>query len=143
MSSSLVVREATAAELVACVAIRRRVFVCEQRVPREEDQDGLDPECVHFIALLDGRAVGTARMYVDAGVARAQRVAVVPELRRGGIGAALMAALETAARLRGLARVELHAQVPVIEFYERLGYTAEGDVFFEAEIPHRSMRRAL
>jgi predicted GNAT family N-acyltransferase len=54
-----------------------------------------------------------------------------------------MGALEAAARERGLAEVILHAQVPVIPFYERLGYAAEGEVFFEAEIPHRVMRRTL
>lgn len=139
----MVVREARADERALCFEIRRRVFVQEQRVPVDEDRDGLDDECVHFLAGLDGREVGTARMRIADGVARAQRVAVLPELRRAGIGGALMAALEADARRRGLAEVVLHAQVQVIPFYQRLGYVAEGDVFSEAGIPHRRMRRPL
>jgi predicted GNAT family N-acyltransferase len=33
----------------------------------------------------------------------------------------------------------LHAQVPVIEFYEKLGFRCVGAVFDEAGIPHRKM----
>ena len=37
----------------------------------------------------------------------------------------------------------LSAQVSAIAFYESLGYSAEGDVFEEAGIPHRNMRKRL
>ncbi len=143
MGERVVVREARGADRAVCLEIRRRVFVEEQQVPLEDDQDGFDDEAVHFVARLDGRAVGAARLRVVGEAAKAQRVAVLPDLRRGGVGRALMAALEGEARRRGLAEVVLHAQVPVIPFYERLGYTAEGDVFLEAEIPHRLMRRRV
>ena len=143
MGERVVVRVASVAERGLCFGIRRRVFVHEQRVPLAEDQDGLDEDAVHFLASLDGEPVGTARLRVAGGTAKAQRVAVLPDLRRGGVGRALMAAVEAEAHRRGLAEVVLHAQVPVIPFYERLGYTAEGDVFFEAEIPHRRMRRRV
>lgn len=32
------------------LAVREAVFECEQGVPREEEQDGLDPFCRHVIA---------------------------------------------------------------------------------------------
>jgi predicted GNAT family N-acyltransferase len=35
----------------------------------------------------------------------------------------------------------LHAQVQAVEFYEKLGFVAEGAGFMEAGIPHRLMRR--
>src|SRR5204862_77624 len=37
----------------------------------------------------------------------------------------------------------LNAQLPVLAFYERLGYRAEGPEFLEAGIPHRAMRKPL
>ncbi|MCH7511998.1 MAG: GNAT family N-acetyltransferase, partial [Chloroflexi bacterium] len=33
------------------------------------------------------------------------------------------------------------AQLPVIPFYERLGYAARGEIFVEADIEHRWMDR--
>ena len=137
------VRIADRDELELCFEIRRRVFVDEQAVPQEDEFDGLDSNCVHFIARCDDRVVGTARMLTSKRQAKAQRVAVLPEARRGGIGRQLMFALESEARARGLERVVLHAQTHAVPFYDAIGYAAEGAVFFEAQIPHRFMWRAL
>lgn len=60
-----------------------------------------------------------------------------------GVGAALVRAVEAAARARGLTAVDLHAQTHALGFYERLGYQAYGPEFPDAGIPHRAMRRAL
>jgi predicted GNAT family N-acyltransferase len=38
-------------------------------------------------------------------------------------------------------RQVVHAQLPVRGFYEKLGFTAYGDVYEEAGIPHISMER--
>jgi predicted GNAT family N-acyltransferase len=54
-----------------------------------------------------------------------------------------MEAVREWAREAGFRECVLHAQTYVISFYERLGYTAEGEVFYEANIPHRKMRRKL
>ena len=51
-------------------------------------------------------------------------------------------ALDHAARASHTLAV-LDAQVPVIPFYERLGFVAEGPVFDDAGIPHRRMTRPL
>ena len=41
-------------------AIRMRVFVREQRVPAAIELDRDDDRAIHFLASVDGRAVGTA-----------------------------------------------------------------------------------
>lgn len=138
------VRHAGAGDLEACRAIRRRVFVDEQRVPEELEFDGLDGECLQLVALDAGRPVGTARLRWLPGLeAKAERVAVLLEARDRGIGGSLMGGLEQAARERGMERLVLNAQVQVIPFYERLGYRAEGGRFDEAGIPHRRMTKPL
>jgi len=71
------------------------------------------------------------------------RLAVTREARGLGIGAVLVRAIEEAARARGLAAVDLHAQTHALGFYERLGYVAYGTEYMEAGIPHRPMRRVL
>ena len=54
-----------------------------------------------------------------------------------------MGRLHEEARGRGYRGIEISAQVTAIPFYERLGYIAEGPVYLEAGIEHRTMRFAL
>ncbi len=139
----LTVRIAGPDDLEACFALRRVVFIDEQLVPEDEEWDGLDDACVHFLASHDGDAVGTARLRVVDGVAKAERVAVLASARGLGAGRAVMDALHVEAARQGLARVILAAQMPALPFYERLGYVAWGDEFDDAGIPHRWMGRDL
>ena len=46
-------------------------------------------------------------------------------------------------RQRGLREVQLNAQTQALPFYERFGFTPEGEEFDDAGIAHRSMRRSL
>ncbi len=119
------------------------MFVQGQGVPESIEVDGLDERCTHFAAYRDAELVGTARLRVVAGVAKAERVAVASSMRGVGVGRALMRALEAEAKRMGLVSVILNAQAAVIPFYERLGYVTEGERFFEASIEHCKMRRAL
>lgn len=124
----------------AASAIRRVVFIEEQLVPREEEWDGRDPESHHFLALADGRPVGTARLLPDAHIGR---VAVLAEARGRGIGVALMRAAIATARRHGHPAVELAAQIHALAFYESLGFRPFGDTFIEAGILHRNMQLTL
>jgi len=128
------------------MAIRFEVFVDEQHVPAEEEPDHYDADALHFIALhaQTGTPAGTARLVEKpGGMAKIGRVAVRQAYRGLGVGKILMQAVLDAARARGLAHAVLDAQVPVIGFYETLGFVAEGPVFDDAGIPHRTMRRAV
>lgn len=138
------VRRAKDGELDHCLTIRHRVFVEEQGIPESIELDGLDSLCVHWLAFEGERAIGTARLrFVEGGRARAERVAVLPDQRARGVGAALLAAIEAEALLRGCTDVVVHAQVPTVPFYQQLGFEIDGDEFEEAGIPHREMHRRL
>jgi predicted GNAT family N-acyltransferase len=134
------VRQISAArELAAALRIRTRVFVREQGVPQQIELDNEDARAVHLIALGGQRAVGTARLVLHHGSAKIGRMAVLKTYRRQGIGTKLLErAIATALRL-GAQRIYLHAQVPAITFYGRLGFRCAGPVFEEAGIPHRKM----
>jgi predicted GNAT family N-acyltransferase len=122
-------------------ALRTTVFVEEQSVPEEEEWDGLDPDCVHAIAELPPEGiVGTGRLHPSGKIGR---MAVLSEWRGLGIGAAILRDLLDEARRRGLESVYLHAQLPVLGFYARFGFVAEGPEFEEAGITHRLMRLSL
>jgi predicted GNAT family N-acyltransferase len=139
--------EATPIILAACLELRRKVFIVGQGIPAERDLDGLDSEAEHFLAISEAAPgdlpLGTARLRILAEGAKVERVAVLEEARGTGLGRRLMKAVETRARECGQSRVLLHAQLPVVPFYEKLGYTAENGVFLEAGIPHRAMYKRL
>ncbi|GLW63177.1 acetyltransferase [Actinomadura rubrobrunea] len=123
--------------------IRFRVFVDEQGVPPELELDEHDADADHFLARVDGRPVGTVRMVRRDGTGVLGRLAVLPESRGAGLGAALVRAVERHAREAGLRSVELHAQTSARGFYERLGYEAYGEEDIEVGIPHIWMRKRL
>jgi predicted GNAT family N-acyltransferase len=66
-------------------------------------------------------------------------MAVLKKHRLKGIGAALLKRSIVAAKRRGAGKIFLHAQVPVIGFYEKMGFRCVGRVFDEAGIAHRKM----
>lgn len=124
----------------AASEIRRIVFIEEQQVPQEEEWDGRDADCRHFLGLYQGVPVGTARLLPDAHIGR---VAVLKKARGLGIGEALMRASIEAAHRDGRPAVELAAQTHALAFYERLGFMAFGGEFIDAGILHRNMRLSL
>ena len=87
--------------------------------------------------------MGTARLRIVDGEAKAERVAVHAHTRKTGVGRALMEAVAARAREAGCDRIVLHAQLEAVPFYTALGYVAEGPVFEEAGIDHRTMRLPL
>jgi predicted GNAT family N-acyltransferase len=126
-------------ELAKALAIRLRVFVGEQGVPREIELDDDDRRAIHFLALIAGKAVGTARLVMRRGNAKIGRMAVLKSYRGRGVGKKLLKRSIEAANRRGAQHIYLHAQVPVIGFYEAGGFRCVGPVFKEAGIPHRKM----
>ncbi len=151
-----VVRLATTTpETADAFAVRTEVFVGEQGVPRHLEVDELDDTADHFVAYDDsGTAVGAGRLVVEpAGfegapgsstpVGHLGRLAVRAPARGGGLGVALVAAIESRAAQRGLALIALSAQTHAVGFYERLGYTAHGEEFDDAGLPHVWMTKPV
>ena len=134
----------TPAELATCLRLRWTVFVEEQGVRPSDELDGRDQtDAVHAIAALDGVPCGAGRfIFVEAGVAKIQRMAVVDDARGHGIGRALLGFLENEARRRGATKLTLDAQVHARAFYEKAGYRAHGKQFDDAGIPHMAMTKA-
>ena len=128
----------------AVAALRTRVFVEEQGVPPEIEQDDRDATAVHALSRdATGRVVATGRLLVSGETATIGRMAADASVRGRGHGAAVLAELHRQAVLRGVREIELHAQLPARRFYERAGYTAVGEVYEEAGIAHVTMRRRL
>lgn len=127
-----------AAELYA---VRRQVFIEEQNVPEELEQDEFDPGCWHVLAQdMRSQPIGTGRLLPDGHLGR---LAVLKPWRGHGVGRALMDCLLTLARQHRFSVLELNSQVRVEAFYAEFGFIATGGIFMEAGIPHRTMRLVL
>lgn len=140
-------RVSTRAELEAALSVRRRVFVAEQGVTPEleiDEYDVLGGDTTHIVALDDGQAVGAGRLRpVAPHTAKLERIAVLAECRGRGIGVALTRYLEALAQQLGFTQLTMNAQQSAIGFYEKLGYSAAGSQFLEADIIHQKMGKQL
>ena len=119
--------------------IRGEVFIVEQAIDWTEEFDPADYQATLFVLYENDEAIGAARLYKN----KVGRVAVLKAHRHRQAGSQLMLAVEAHARQHGIKRLELGAQLPVIPFYENLGYQAYGAIFLDAEIEHRMMEKDL
>lgn len=124
----------------AAFALRREVFVWEQKVPQEEEHDDHDLTATHFVAVVEGEVVGTLRLIDLPEHTKIGRVAVHQAFRGRGIARKLIAAAMAHARTRGQDRFYLTAQSDKLWFYESLGFVAFGPEFMDGGMPHRAMR---
>ena len=120
--------------------IRHEVFVNEQAVPLELELDEHDPYCHHWLAFVDGQAVGTVRMRNNGSIGR---MAVSKHYRNRGIGKALLQAAISYAKEQDWRELSLAAQDHAIGFYAAAGFVAYGELFMDAGIPHQSMQLRL
>ena len=122
-------------------AIRARVFIEEQGVPKDLEWDGLDESAEHFIALNEaGVALGTARLLSTGQIGR---MAVLAEQRGRGIGRQLLETAVSHAVTLGMPRVFLHAQRHAEGFYRKSGFAPTGAETVEAGIEHVEMDMIL
>jgi GNAT superfamily N-acetyltransferase len=157
--SAFVVRAVTATETRS---LRQRVLRPAQRAeelvyPHDDDADTL-----HVGAFTGDAMVGTATIHRERAPAfaftgrrgdgedfgssawRLRGMATLPEMRRRGCGAALVAACVAHARARGGAIIWCNARTPARAFYEALGFAAHGDEFDLPAIgPHYLMSKTL
>ena len=132
-----------AAEFREALALREGVFCGEQGVSVAAERDGRDGEALHLVAVEDGLVVGTCRLLFELDAAFLGRLAVRPEWRRRGVGAALLREAAERAGEAGVARISLHAQLDVRELYAGVGYVELGEPFVEEGIDHVTMEKAL
>ncbi|HLV82737.1 MAG TPA: GNAT family N-acetyltransferase [Devosia sp.] len=124
----------------AAFALRREVFVWEQKVPEAEEHDADDLTATHFVAIAAGEVVGTLRLLDRPEHVKIGRVAVRQAFRGQGIAKAMIHAAMAHARAAGRDRFYLTAQSDKLDFYQRLGFVAFGPEFQDGGMPHRAMR---
>ena len=74
---------------------------------------------------------------------RLMQVAVDPVYQGEGIGKALVSYAEKRAKEAGYSKIVMHAMLSVVNFYEKLGYHQEGDLFEEQGLTFAKMVKKL
>jgi putative N-acetyltransferase (TIGR04045 family) len=130
-------------ELAIHHEIRRRVFVEEQEFFRGTDRDDHDedPATIRVLGLYGPVAGGAVRLYPleEHREWKGDRLAVLPEFRKHGLGGPLVRfAVGTAAR-RGGRRMIAYIQPPNVRFFERLGWERVGEAMEYVGHLHQQM----
>ena len=125
--------------------IRHIVFEIEQGFQDEfDDVDGW----AYTIVLYDkgGAAIATGRVFLydqDNSIYKLGRIAVVKQYRKHGLGAEVVKELEKIAIEKGAKTLFISAQVRSQGFYEKCGYVATEEKYFEEHVPHVKMLKTL
>ncbi len=126
-------------DVKACMEIRHEVFVIGQDVPDDREIDGLDNESKHVLAMKDGKPIGCGRIrYID-GHAKLERIAVLDECRKHGIGKKIVLFMIEYCKEKKVDEIIIHSQCYVQGFYEKLGFKPRGNIFMDADIEHIEM----
>lgn len=130
-------------KIAAIKHIRTQVFQKEQGVSPELEFDGLDADAIQLLVYLNGKAVATARIReIDADTVKIERLAVLPEYRKQGIGKQLMESALSVSRV-DKSQAIVHAQEYIASLYQQLGFEVVGERFSEAGIDHVKMVKQL
>ena len=131
-------------ELGAAFAVRRRVFVEEQGIAEGLVFDDNDGEALHAVVKNGAEVVATVRVrFLSSTRAKLERMAVLEECRRKGIGSRATSFVIGELKQRGVEQVVLHAQCAVVPFYKSCGFDEVGLPFREAGVEHIEMGRRL
>ncbi|NEP60401.1 MAG: GNAT family N-acetyltransferase [Symploca sp. SIO2G7] len=108
------------------------------------EQDQYDSSAVHVIAVCDRKIVGSARLReLSPDIGSIAYVCVLPEFQHQGIGTKLIQKLMEKAQNKQLKTVRLRSRITALDFYQRLGFSTEGEPFNYLNIPHIFMNLNL
>jgi ribosomal protein S18 acetylase RimI-like enzyme len=103
-----------------------------------------DPTTIHIGAFTaEGNCIGVTTLMENKGI-QMRGMAVSPEARGLGVGAAIVREAQRVIAERGILSIWCNARVSAAGFYERMGWTIESEVFEVPGVgPHYVMRYHL
>ncbi len=131
-------------ELPQCAKdIRQEVFINEQGFINEFDD--IDKRAWHLVVYDEETPLACCRFFRGDTPNEfiIGRLAVLKEHRGKQLGALMMQEAEKYIKSIGGEKLSLSAQLRVKEFYEKQGFTASGDTYFDEYCEHIHMEKAL
>lgn len=139
-----IIRVTQSSQLQDAFDIRKKVFVEEQGVPLEDEFDQFEEVAQHLVIYCNGMPIGTGRVRMVEDFAKLERICILPEYRKQGLGKEIIQELESISQEQRQTKVKLHAQVQAQGFYEKLGYICVSEEpFIEDGILHVLMEKEL
>lgn len=138
------IRPATTEEdFRAVYELRSQIFREEQRLADLPMTDPDEQRSLTLLAELDGQLIGTGRLTPPGGqrLAYLSWIATRKDVRKRGVGSAIVEELVAAADAADYPMTLLSAQTHAINFYRAFGYKPFGNIFSVRGIPHQSMSR--
>jgi len=129
----------TPKELYKILQLRNEVFIVEQNCPYQ-DCDNKDIYAWHLMGMMEDRLLAYSRLlapgisYRESSIGR---IVSSPSTRKTGMGKKLMQ--ESIEQIRNLFQtdtIRIGAQLYLQKFYESFGFTRDGDIYLEDNIPH-------
>jgi len=135
-----VIRATQAQDQQKAFRVREQVFVEEQKVPRDAENDAFETMANHYLATYEGVPCGAARWRLTDDGVKLERFAVLADHRSKQSGAqVLKAVLKDVKAEQAGKKIYLNAQLPAVNFYKQNGFVTEGDMFTECDIQHYKM----
>ena len=132
----------TPMDMMHVLDIRNRVFVIGQSCPYDiEVVLAEEKEAKHFLIMFKDEPVGTIRYrQIKERVFKLERFAVLEEYRGHGYGKdAFLYLVNKIEEDYNPCTIYFNAQYQLLDYYRKLGFKEEGDVFYEANIKHIKM----
>ncbi|WP_421773892.1 GNAT family N-acetyltransferase [Gracilimonas sp.] len=131
--------ELSPAQVQDMFRLRQNVFIIEQQC-FYEDIDGADAKAEHLLIYKEEKLAAYLRIF-PYGVkydkeANLGRIVVAPEFRGAGLGEVL---IKKGIELCDKKPIRIEAQAALEEYYNDLGFRAEGEVYVVDDIDHLQM----
>ncbi|MCB2192190.1 MAG: GNAT family N-acetyltransferase [Deltaproteobacteria bacterium] len=133
-------------ELQAALALRHQVFVREQSIVPESDQDEQDQIALHLGAWQGGELAGVLRLLPEEDgqdLLRLGRLAVAADRRKQGVGSELLSKAKEQALRRGADRLTASVQMANVALFAGQGWREQGEVFTVHGWEHQEMTLEL
>lgn len=103
--------------------LRWRILRAPWNQPKGSEQDELEGQAIHIIAVEDEKIVGCGRAHFNTeDEAQIRYMAVENQWQGKGIGKLILDELEKRIIEKGAKKIILHARENVVKFYEKNGY---------------------
>lgn len=108
-------------------------------------QDEYEENAIHLICIHKNELIGYCRLNKEENIGIFSQFVVQAGYRRRGIGKKLMDIIEQKALSLNINLIKMSAKIESINFYKRLGYVEEGEIFSSSKtgLPHQSLIKCI
>ena len=105
------------------------------------ERDNYEDAAVHLVGICDRKIIASARLReLSPELGSISYVAVLPQFQNRGIGTKLIENLIAKAQAKNLKTLRLKSRINAIKFYQRIGFTEQGNQMDFLGIPHIFMQ---